>query len=105
MLIDTEKLANKPPSRLPTAGPLHAALDGAATELSAVADTVELTSREAVEALHSLGLEAVMITAHNGAPAEAVARNVSVHHVLAEYMATEIRFFRDESKIVATIDE
>ncbi|HEY3723157.1 MAG TPA: heavy metal translocating P-type ATPase [Acidimicrobiia bacterium] len=54
-----------------------------------VADTIKPTSRDAVAALHGLGIETVMVTGDRRATAEAVAIAVGVDRVVADVLPGE----------------
>jgi P-type Cu+ transporter len=60
------------------------AVNGELAGLVAVADVVREESREAIERLHSLGLEVAMFTGDNRRTAEAMARQLGVDRVVAE---------------------
>jgi P-type Cu+ transporter len=66
--------------------PLYAALDGKLAAVIAVADPVKDGSREAVAALHRLGLKVAMLTGDNRRTAEAIARSVGIDTVVAEVL-------------------
>jgi Cu+-exporting ATPase len=65
---------------------MFVAVDGRFAGIIAVADTVKAGSREAVEKLHRLGLEVVMLTGDNQRTAEAMARQVRIDRVLADVL-------------------
>jgi P-type Cu2+ transporter len=60
------------------------AVDGEAAGLLAVADAVRPTARSAVEMLHGLGVEVVMLTGDTTATAERIAAELGIDTVLAE---------------------
>jgi len=85
--------------------PLYAAIDGRLAGVIAVADPLKDGSREAVAALHALGLEVAMLTGDNTRTAEAIARQAGIDHVVAEVLpdqkAEEVRRLQAEGKRVA----
>ena len=89
--------------------PLYAAVDGSLAAVIAVADPVKAGSREAVEALHGLGIQVAMVTGDNRRTAEAVARTVGIERVLAEVLpdrkAEEVRMLQAEGGKVAFVGD
>ncbi len=63
-----------------------AAVDGRAAGLVAIADAPRPTARAAVEALHELGVEVVMLTGDNRATAERIAGELGIDTVIAEVL-------------------
>ncbi|MCO7248224.1 heavy metal translocating P-type ATPase [Halomonas sp. Mc5H-6] len=89
--------------------PLYAAVDGQLAAVIAVADPLKEGSTEAIAALKAQGLEVAMLTGDNHATADAIARQVGIHQVLAEVLpdqkAAEIRRLQAEGKRVAFVGD
>ncbi|WP_412505719.1 heavy metal translocating P-type ATPase [Roseovarius sp. SYSU LYC5161] len=62
---------------------LHAAIDGRAAAVIAVADPVKPASAAAIRALHENGLRVAMITGDTRETAAAIARETGIDHVIA----------------------
>jgi P-type Cu2+ transporter len=62
------------------------AVDGRAAGLAAIADAPRPTARTAVDALHDLGVEVVMLTGDNRATAERIAAELGIDNVIAEVL-------------------
>ena len=89
--------------------PMYVAADGKLAGIIAVADTVKASSKVAVESLHKMGIEAVMITGDNSRTAEAIARQVGIGRVLSEVLpndkADEVRRLQTEGRKVAMVGD
>jgi len=83
--------------------------NGKARGVLAVADRLKDGAREAVEALHRLGVEVAIVTGDNRVTAEAIARQVGIDRVLAEVVPGEkvdaIRDLQSEGKVVAMVGD
>jgi len=89
--------------------PMFVAVDGEVAGLVTVADVVREESKEAVDLLHRMGLEVVMLTGDNRRTAEVIARELGIERVLAEVMPedkeSEIRKLQKEGKRVAMVGD
>ena len=89
--------------------PVFVAVDGHMAGVIAVADTLRSESREAVEAMHRLGLEVIMLTGDDRRTAEAIAGQVGIDRVIAEVLpgqkADRIRELQAEGKTVAMVGD
>jgi Cu+-exporting ATPase len=89
--------------------PIFVAVDGELAGLVAVADVVREESREAVDRLHTLGLEVAMLTGDNYRTAEAIARELGVDRVVAEVRpedkVAEVKRLQAEGKRVGMVGD
>jgi Cu+-exporting ATPase len=69
--------------------PQFVAVDGSLAVLFAVADPVKNGSKEAIAALHSRGIETVMVTGDNEATARAIAAEVGIQRVVAQVLPSD----------------
>ncbi len=85
------------------------AVDGKAAGVIAVADTVKTGSPEAIDSLHAMEIQAVMITGDNRQTAEAIAKGVKIDRVLAEVLpgdkAAAVKQLQAEQHIVAMVGD
>ncbi|GAA5172617.1 heavy metal translocating P-type ATPase [Modicisalibacter zincidurans] len=89
--------------------PLYAAVDGKLAAIIAVADPLKEGSVEAIASLQEQGLNVAMLTGDNRATAEAIARQVGIHQVLAEVLpdqkANEIKRLQAEGHNTAFVGD
>ncbi|MFR4998337.1 MAG: heavy metal translocating P-type ATPase [Clostridium paraputrificum] len=89
--------------------PMYMAIDGNLAGVIAVADTLKSNSKKAVEALHKLGIEVVMLTGDNEKTAQAIAKEVGIDKVVSDVLpgdkANEVKRLQDEGKNVAMVGD
>jgi P-type Cu2+ transporter len=88
---------------------LHVLVDGAVAGALALADEVREESRQAVDALHKLGIQVVMITGDAQTVAESVAAQLGIDRVFAgvrpEEKAAKVASLQDEGLRVAMVGD
>jgi Cu+-exporting ATPase len=89
--------------------PMFVAVDGKFAGIIAVADPIKDSSRTAIQLLHDLELEVVMLTGDNQKTAAAIAAQVGIDRVLAEVLpdekSDEIKKLQSSGKRVAMVGD
>jgi Cu+-exporting ATPase len=84
-------------------------VDGQASAIIGVADTIKDGSQEAIKQLHALDLTVVMMTGDNQATARAIAGEVGVDRVMAEVLpgdkASQVAQLQEEGLVVAMVGD
>ena len=83
-LLDLEEVSNKLASEGKT--PMYIAINKKLAGIIAVADTVKINSKDAIEKLHEMGIKVAMITGDNKRTADAIANQVGIDIVLSEVL-------------------
>jgi Cu+-exporting ATPase len=84
-------------------------LDGQVAGIVALADTLKPGAKEALQALHKMGIETAILTGDNRRTAEAIAREAGIDRVLAEVLpehkAREVKKLQEGGKVVAMVGD
>jgi Cu+-exporting ATPase len=84
-------------------------IDNQVVGIIAVADTIKPNAKGALEELHKMGIEVVMLTGDNQRTAEAIAQEVGIDRVMAEVLpehkAQEVKRLQEEGKAVAMVGD
>jgi P-type Cu2+ transporter len=88
---------------------LHVVVDGRVAGAIAVEDEIRPESKEAVDALHKLGIRVAMITGDSQAVADSVARRLGIDEVAAQVLpadkAAAVRRFQEGGRKVAMVGD
>ncbi len=89
--------------------PMFVAKEGKLIGIVAVADTLKENSKRAVESLHKMGIEVVMLTGDNKNTAAAIGKEVGIDRVIAEVLpqdkANKVKELQNEGKKVAMVGD
>lgn len=102
-IIDAERLAKEGKT------PMYISTEEKILGIIAVADIVKENSQKAIQSLHDMGIEVVMITGDNKKTAGAIAKLVGIDRVFAEVLpsdkAKQINILQKEGKKVAMVGD
>lgn len=89
--------------------PLYGAIDHRVVAIVAVSDPVKDSTPAAIDALHGLGLQVLMITGDNHRTAEAIARRLGIDRVIAEVLpdgkVDAVKALQDQGRKVAFVGD
>ena len=75
----------------------------------AIADKIKGTSRQAVQALQTMGLDVVMLTGDNDRTAQAIAEEVGIKQVISQVLpddkANQVKYLQEQGKTVAMVGD
>jgi len=84
-------------------------MDSQVIGIIALADTIKPNAREALQELHQMDIETIMLTGDNQRTAEAIAREAGIDHVVAEVLperkTQEVKRLQEQGKVVAMVGD
>ncbi|MGL6107177.1 heavy metal translocating P-type ATPase [Romboutsia sp.] len=108
--ISLEDLQNKS-DELASLGktPMYIAIENQIAGIIAVADTVKVNSKKAIEKLHEMGIKVAMVTGDNKKTADAIAKEVGIDIVISEVLpqdkSKEVEKLQKQGKFVAMVGD
>ncbi|RDY23521.1 copper-translocating P-type ATPase [Romboutsia maritimum] len=101
--IKSDKLASEGKT------PMYIALDNNLAGIIAVADVVKVSSKKAIQTLHSMDIKVAMVTGDNKKTANAIASQVGIDIVLAEVLpeekSNEVKKLQKQGRFVAMVGD
>lgn len=89
--------------------PVYLAADGHLLVVIAIADQVKPSSHTAIQALHQMGLEVIMLTGDNEKTAQAIADQVGIDTVISQVLpedkANQVKLLQAQGKQVAMVGD
>lgn len=89
--------------------PMFIVIDGVLEGIVAVADIVKATSKKAINELHKMGIEVVMVTGDNEKTAHAIANDLNIDRVVADVLpqqkAEKVKELQNEGKKVLMVGD
>ena len=102
-LLDIEKLSQQAKT------PMFVAINGKFAGIIAVSDLIKPNAKRAIELLHNMGIEVVMITGDNSKTANAIAQQVGIEKVLANVLpqdkANKVKELQRQGKKIAMVGD
>src|SRR5271157_127945 len=84
---------------------VHAAIGGRIAGIIGIADTVRERAKEAIDELHRMGMDTMMITGDNSQTAHAIADKIGIKTVIADVLpqgkSAEVQKLQEQGKVVA----
>ena len=89
--------------------PIYISINSKLTGIIAIADTLNLNAKEAIEQLKKKNIEVLMITGDNEKTAKAIAKEAGIDNVIAEVLpqdkANKVKELQSQGKIVAMVGD
>ncbi|MBI5020197.1 MAG: copper-translocating P-type ATPase [Ignavibacteriales bacterium] len=106
-IVDAEKIVKDLESEGKTI--VYVGIDKILAGIISISDKIRSTSKEAVQSLHKVGIDVVLLTGDNETTAKTIAKEVGITKVIANVLpdlkAQHIRNLQSEKKIVAMVGD